>query len=41
MGIMLHCTPVSNLKVMLKPITVASKVISWSFVVTLDPTWSM
>ena len=26
-GIMLHCAKVSNLKVMLKPLTVASKVI--------------
>ena len=41
MKIMLHCAPVSNLKVMLKSLTVASQVISLSFVMTLNPTWSM
>ena len=41
MGIMLPCAPVSNLKIMLRSLTVASKVISLSFLMTLDPAWSM
>ena len=41
MEIMLHRAPVSNLKAMLKSLTIAYKVISLSFVMTLDLAWSM
>ena len=41
MEIMLHRAPASNLKAMLKSLTIAYKVISLSFVMTLDLAWSM
>ena len=41
MEIMLHRAPVSNLKAMFKSLTIAYKVISLSFVMTLDLAWSM